>query len=177
MDSSVFVKLLNIYATSFYGSNLWDLNSTEVDRIYKSWNVTIRNVFNLSWTTHRYWIETISGCSHPKTFLSSRYVKFAKSLTSCRKSSVRYLSSLCQEDNRTLLGRTLGKIAAECGVNILALTPTIVNRLLRYFPIPDDEQWRVPLLMELLDVRSNQCSIENLTSDQISLIIDNICTS
>ena len=177
VDSPVFVKLLNLYASSFYGSNLWDLYSHDVDRIYKSWNVTMRNVFNLPWTTHRYWIEAVSDCPHPKTFLSSRYVKFAMSLTSCRKSSVRFLSSLCQEDNRTLLGRTLGKIATECGVEPSGLSPTTVKRSLGYFPVPDDQQWRVPLLLELLDVRSKKSTIENLTSDQILSIIDSICTS
>ena len=51
VDSSVFVILLNLYASSFYGSNLWDLYSVDVERIYKSWNVTMRNGFNLPWTT------------------------------------------------------------------------------------------------------------------------------
>ena len=45
VDSTVFIKLLNIYASSFYGSSLWNLYSPEVERIYKSWNVTVRNVF------------------------------------------------------------------------------------------------------------------------------------
>ena len=85
------MHLLNIYGTSFYGSCLWDLYSQEVDRIYKSWNVTVRNVFDLPWSTHRYFIENVSGCAHPKTQLSSRYVKFVGSLTSSEKTSVRYL--------------------------------------------------------------------------------------
>ena len=177
VDSSVFVILLNLYASSFYGSNLWDLYSVDVERIYKSWNVTMRNVFNLPWTTHRYWIETVSFSPHPKTFLSGRFVKFGKSLTSSKKSSIRYLSSLCQDDNRTLLGRTLGKIASECGVEASALDPSLVKRSLLYFPVPEDQQWRVPLLWELLDTRSNLLTIENLTSDQLSSLIDNICTS
>ena len=43
VDHSTFVKLLRVYATSFYGSNIWDLYSEEVERIYKSWNVTTRS--------------------------------------------------------------------------------------------------------------------------------------
>ena len=64
---STFMELLNIYGTSFYGSSLWDLYSQEVERIYKSWNVTVRNVFDLPWSAHRYFIGSVSGCSHPKT--------------------------------------------------------------------------------------------------------------
>ena len=172
VDHATFVKLLTVYATSFYGSNRWDLYSVDVDRIYKSWNVTIRNVFNLPWSTHRYWIETVSDCPHPKTVLSGRYVKFVKSLTSSNKSAVRYLSALCHDDRRTLLGRTLYKIGSECGADHADLTTTLVRNSFLYFPVPDDQ-----LELELLDARSDKMNNENFTSNQISEIIDNICTS
>ena len=71
VDSNVFMKLVNIYCTSFYGSNLWDLYSKDVDKIFKSWNVTVRNVLKLPFTTHRYLIEPLSACMHPKTMLTS----------------------------------------------------------------------------------------------------------
>ena len=64
VDSNVFMKLVNIYCTSFYGSNLWDLYSKDVDRIFKSWNVTVRNVLKLPFTTHRYLIEPLDLCVH-----------------------------------------------------------------------------------------------------------------
>ena len=72
VDSSVMVRILEIYVTNFYGSSLWDLYSPEVTRIFSSWNVTIRNVFNLPWTTHRYFVEAVSSTRHPKTMLCSR---------------------------------------------------------------------------------------------------------
>ena len=177
VDSAVFVRIMNLYASSFYGSCLWDLYSADVDRIYKSWNVTMRNVFNLPWCTHRYWIETVSSSPHPKTFLSARLVKFGESLTSSKKTSIRYMSSLCVDDRRTLLGRTLAKIANECGMLASILTPNEVKRSLQYFPVPDDHLWRVPILLELLETRSDHLFIENLTADQITYTIDYLCTS
>ena len=83
------------------------------------------------------------------------------------KGADRYLSALF------LLGRTLFKIGSECGVDHADLTLTMVRNSRQYFPVPDDQQWRVPLLLELLDARSDRMSIENLTSNQISDIIDN----
>ena len=76
VDSSVLLRILEIYVTSFYGSCLWDLYSPEVKKIYSSWNVTMRNVFSLPWTSHRYFIESVSDTRHPKTMLCSRLVKF-----------------------------------------------------------------------------------------------------
>ena len=76
VESEVMVKLLVIYVTAFYGSNLWNLYSTEVTRIFSSWNVTIRNIFSVPRTTHRYFIEVLSNSSHPKNMMCSRMVKF-----------------------------------------------------------------------------------------------------
>ncbi len=45
-------KLLQIYGTSFYGSNLWDLYSEEFMYIGKTWNVAIRKVFNVPLLIH-----------------------------------------------------------------------------------------------------------------------------
>ena len=59
-DPAVLVKLLKVYCTSLYGSSLWDIYSSYVDRLYKSWNVSIRYIFNVPYTTHRYLIEPTS---------------------------------------------------------------------------------------------------------------------
>ena len=127
VDPEVFVKLMNIYCASFYGSNLWDLYSEDVDRIYRSWNVTIRNVFKLPYSTHRYLVETVSRCPHPKTMLTSRFVRFTESLTLSCKTDVSYLARVTMNDNRTLMGRTLSHIAIEFSSPKCDLTPIAVK--------------------------------------------------
>ena len=168
----VLMKLVNLYASSFYGSNLWDLYSNQVDKIFKTWNVTVRNIFGLPWRTHRYWIETLSGCLHPKTFLSSRYVKFVHSLLKGEKSSVRFLASICIDDLRTVMGRTLSNLANETSVAVELLTPNIIKKSLRYCNIPEDEKWRIPVLKELLMVNDDQLKTECLTRGEIADIIN-----
>ena len=64
VDPDVFVKIMNIFTTSFYGSNLWDIFSSDCERLFKSWNVAIRQAFDVSMCTHRYLIEAISKSMH-----------------------------------------------------------------------------------------------------------------
>ena len=40
-------KLVDTYATSCYGSPLWDLTSNEAEKLYKSWNELVRNILDL----------------------------------------------------------------------------------------------------------------------------------
>ena len=141
VNQEVMTKLVNLYATSFYGSGTWDIFANDCEKLYKSWNVTIRQVFKLDRCTHRYLIEHISGCLHPKVMLASRYVTFVKSLSSCNKFSVRYLCGLNKNDNRTVLGRTLGRIRLECDVDdSIELNAKNVKEKMRYYKVPVTEQ-------------------------------------
>ena len=176
-EPSVLIKLLKIYCTSFYGSNLWDIYSADVDRLFRSWNVTIRNVCKVPYTTHRYLIEPLSECHHPKTMLTSRFVKFTKSLLTSSKPSIRYLASITRNDNRTLMGKTLSKISRDLLVDRTDLTSSLVSRKMVYAPVPADQMWRLDTLLELLKVRDNTLKLDDFQLDEIKTIIDYLCIS
>ena len=54
-------KINNIYNTSFTGSVLWDFNSRNFTMMVNSWSVSVRYMWNLSYKTHRYFIEPLGG--------------------------------------------------------------------------------------------------------------------
>ena len=176
VDSNVFMKLVNIYCTSFYGSNLWDLYSKDVDRIFKSWNVTVRNVLKLPFTTHRYLIEPLSACMHPKTMLTSRYMKFIDSLCSSQKRSVRFLVNNVKDDNRTLTGKTLSRISDDTNLARNSLSAKTVRNHMKYFPVPPNQEWRCNVILELINVRDGSLE-NNLDNNEVTTIINFLCTT
>ena len=149
---SILTKIINIFSTSFYCSGL----CSDCEKLYKSWNVTIRQAFNVDRCTHRYLIETIFESMHPKVMLASRYVTFYNSLIHSSKLCVRLMAKLCQDDLRTVLGRTLATLANVCNLsNPDLLTSQCVKRNLTYFAIPDNEEWRRNSVLELLQLRDH----------------------
>ena len=175
VEPDVMVRLLNIYATSYYGSVLWDLYSPEVKKIYSSWNVTIRKVFKVPYTTHRYLITPLSCTNHPKTLLTCRMIKFMESLRTSSNGGVRYLASLVFDDRRTLVGRSVSKIARECNISRGSLNSRNVKSL-KYFEIPTENEWTVPILRELLGARDGQMVIPGIDMQEINMMIEDICT-
>ena len=176
---AILKKIFNIYATSFYGSGTWDIFSSECEKLYKSWNVTIR-IFNLDRCTHRYLIESISQCLHPKIMIASRYVSFYRSLVNSKKFCVRFLARLSEMDQRTVLGRTLGSLLSQCDLpqsRLAELTASLVKKKCSYMAVPEAESWRIPLLIELLKVRDGQLHLENLDYTENKNIIDHLCVS
>ena len=178
VEPDVFVKIMNIYSASFYGSALWDIFSHDCDRLYKSWNVTIRQAYNVDRCTHRYLIEPISNSLHPMAMLASRYVSFHKSLVSSSKLSVRVMARLFETDQRTVLGRTLDKLSNMMNLpDINLLSPCEIKRKLRYFEIPDEEKWRIESVAELLKLRNQSLSLPGFSKDEINIMLFNTCTS
>ena len=177
VSPNMFMTLLNIYAVSFHGSGLWDLYSSACDRLFKSWNVTVRATWKVPNTTHRYLIEEISGSLHLKVMLCSRYAGFARSLLASPKYAVRVMASCCLDDHRTVLGQTMSNIAAECGLprsGSSLLTPAKVKKNLKYFDIPNQESWRTGLLGELLD---SEQEVPGFDNEEVDDIISFLCSS
>ena len=179
IDAEIMTKLMNLYATSFYGSGTWDIYSADCEKHYKSWNVTMRTVYNLDRCTHRYLLEQISGCLHPKVMLASRYVTFVKSLVNSNKFSVRYLARWNERDHRTVLGRTLCRMKAECDVSkaVGLLTPGAVKRNMKYSHIKEGEQWRINLILELIEVRARKLGIPDFETNEVDEMIKHLCIS
>ena len=174
VKSDIFIKMLNIYVTSFYGSGLWDLYSKEVDRLFKAWNVTIRKVLGVPNTTHRFLIEPLSGSMHPKVMLSSRLVMFRDTMMKNNKLVIKFLINLFKGDWRTVIGRNLGLIQRELGGDMI--TPELVKRHLKYFEVPAEEKWRVTTITELLEVKSGLRTVEGFTLTEVDHLIGLLCT-
>ena len=97
-------------------------------------------------------------------------------VSKCTKGSVRYLANLVKNDRRTLVGRTLAKIAEDCDTDRAALNTSIARKLKYRLPEAENE-WKIPLLRELVNVRCGEKSIEGFEDNEVIAMIDVICTN
>lgn len=170
------VKLYSIYACDFYGSQLWDFNSDNVLKLYNSWNVSIRILFDVPRNAHRYLIEPLSRCLHIKTLLASRFVAFSEKLNCTKKLCIRLLYNLFKNDHRTILCKNLNSIADDCHILVDDLSKHNVKQNLTFSKIPDDQTWKVPLICELIDIKSNLISVDNFDYQELNEMIIFLCT-
>ena len=165
------------YACSFYGSNLYNLFCHETEKIYGAFNVSVRQAYQLPFNAHRYLIQPLLSRPHIKTQLCSRFVKFVQNNDNCSKPVIRLLSSLCKNDNRTTYCKNLVNIALECNSNMSNLSSIDVKNNMSYFPVPVDQEWRVDLLLSLLNIKSNLFNIDNFDSVELDDILQYVCSS
>ena len=178
LDHSIVFDIMNIYATSFYGSNLWMFSSLSSEKIFTSWNKMIRLVWNLPNTTHRYFIEEISNNPHIKASLYQRYLVFLGSL---RKSPKKFVASLVNrvcEDQGSITRKNINSIETDSKLsNVLSLNPRYVASNVTYASVPESEIWRIGFLEDLISVRSNQQHLDGFSKKEIEQMIVLIATN
>jgi hypothetical protein len=76
------IMINKVFNTHFYGSQLWDLFSTESVRLEKTWNISQRIMLGVPRNTHRYFIEPLTESQHIKFSLMKRFIKFVKNIAS-----------------------------------------------------------------------------------------------
>ena len=94
------------------------------------------------------------------------------------------LLNTVKSDCRSLTGGNLRKILLETGVKVQpGVTKGYVLSSYRVFETPVGQEWRVPLLQSLLEVRDERWSLQfdeetgNLSADEITVLINNVCVS
>ena len=86
-------------------------------------------------------------------------------------SCIRFLSNLCKND-LTVLGRNLFSIANDCSVNLSDLSKMLVKKQMKYFDVPFDHAWKVPVLQELLNTRTNNLNVEEFNDYEIPEMVN-----
>ena len=171
------MKLINIYATSFYGSNCYNMYSNSCDRLYRAWNVAVRQVYKVDRTCHRYLIEAISETLHPKVTLCSRFIKFHDNNMKCNKSVMRTLTKICTADLTTVYGNNLHRISNECHIAVSNLTPQLKKSTMVYHTIPQIETWRVPIIKQILDIKWQSSEVAGFNYQELDEILHYACTT
>ena len=165
-----------IQNSHFYGSVLWNLSSQEVGQLEKSWNVSMRIMFNLPRETHCYLIEEVSEQLHVKTILVRRFLNFIQAVRSSKKKALRDLLKVVELDTQSVTGRNLRNILIQTDVHDVRKLKASDYKV-KYRTVPSNEEYRVEFIKELIDVNNNQLEVPEFDDDELEDILQYLCVS
>ena len=173
---STLAEVNKIENSHFYGSVLWNLSSKEVVKLEKSWNVSIRRMFNLPRETHCYLVEPISDQPHVRTLLARRFLTFIQAIRRSKKCAIRSLLRVIQYDTRSVTGNNLRSILRKTKVeDVKNLKSSDVTG--KYRDAPASEQYRVGFIKEIIAVRNNILEMADFSAEEIDDILLHLCVS
>ena len=165
---------IQIYACSWYGSNLWHLKSESALKAFRAWNTTIKMSHSLPRQTRTYLVDHLLSYSLPSVqqLITRRFVQFVQTLTSSSNPVIWQLANLAVTTVRSTTGRNVSDIREEYG-----LDPLVTNKrhfFSRQADVPEGNEENIELLDYLLYFRSKENDADIVS--ELNDIIFDICT-
>ena len=76
LQAPVLSKIFKTFCCNFYGSPIWDFNSTGFRKICTTWNIGVRTVLKLPYDTHCYFLGPLLRQNHIRHQLQVRGIRF-----------------------------------------------------------------------------------------------------
>ena len=161
-----------VFNSHFYGSVLWNLCERESKMLYNTWSVSVRKMFRVDRKTHRYLIEPISRMQRIESAL-----RFTKRLASSRKSVLRHAFKVFSKDCRSTTGANVRNILLESGALLFEQLSMSDIKRIEFHPTPAEEQWRISVINDLIDIRDGMDDDIGWTKDDINETLEYLCTT
>ena len=169
-------EINRIYNSHFTGSSLWDLFCKESTMVENSWNVSFRTMYNLPRSTHRYFVEPISGKTHVKTILIKNFLSFISQIENSKKLASKALLTVIKNNVSTVTGSNLKNIMKLTNRETVKEITVSDIKQLKYHPIPDEEEWRIGIVRDIIDIRNGNAKLENFNAAELNDMLDFACT-
>lgn len=138
----------------FYGCTAWDISGKNVDTLVTAWNRCIRCIWGIPTTTHTSIVHQLTF--NPKCEIMKRKRKLKQTMLSSSNKLICYFAKRFVDDYTYIIGN-LDTDSNDSNVN--------------------DNDWKVSILRELVNCRDGIQYVENLSYDDILVLIEEICTA
>ena len=179
LSSTLKIRLLNIYCSSFYGIQLININDSVLHRIEVSWRKALRKACFLPYRTHNVLLPLICNNVPLRVVIMKRIAKFYRTCLSSsnvslnfvfRNSTQQMYSTTC--DNMKYIAKYMG-----CTVNDILQSSCIVESQIvdRYYSsIKEQDKSIASVISECMDARDGVCSMP-LDRDEYIELMSSLC--
>ena len=110
----------------------------------------------------------MSGGTHAKCMLYTRYITFMQSISKHQKFPVQFLFQLTRRNLLSVTGRNIRKILDETGQeDILEIKVTELKKTFKFCTIEEENKWKVQIIKELVNVKQGTIFIDDEENEEL----------
>ena len=110
-------KLFTSFCTSFYGSQIWNVDDKMMNCLYIAWRKSIRKLFNLPYTTHSLLLPIIANCRPIECQILSRIANFIKTTLSSVNDNLTLIMNIVVNGNSSNTGQSFKHLLTRCNMS------------------------------------------------------------
>ena len=148
--------------------------------------MNLKVIFDLPYACHNWLLEELTGGNNALVRIYSKYIKFVNNLHKNKRQSIKSLLRIVQDNVKSTTGGNLRKIFLDTGIKVVpGVTSKFQMRDHQVYKTPEGEEWRLPMLVSLLEIREENWEIlyddeeENESApgeNDVKDMIDEVCT-
>ena len=177
MDSRI--KLFNTNCSSYYGSQLMNLQSSDMNKLDIAWRVCSRRILGVSSRTHCNLLPSLMSSLSPKYEISSRIHSFFRSGVEHHSKIIAFYFLNTYVNKESIMYKNLSYISGVLGIDVYQLSfhYQLVRNLKKKLKqiCQCVEEWRVNVIRDLINFREN-VSESPLDLNEISFMLELLCT-
>ena len=172
------LNAISVYSAHFYGSNLWDLYGDMAGQVYRSWNTSVKLVWDLPRSTHNYFVDNLLSASIPsvRKRILSQYVSFIQRLGKSVSKEVRLMRMISAADIRSGLGKNIYNLKVEFDLDPWRCSSRLFQKEYKFYEVPEVDKWRLPLLKKLMATKYEMAVCDEET-ENITDLIESLCST
>ena len=172
------MKAAQVYVSDAYGIMLYDLSSQASQSYMKSWNTFVKLAWEVPRDTYTYLVENVLATNHVlfRKQIYSRYVNFFQHLFTSSSQEIRHLARVVSHDVRSTTSRNLQFIQKMSGLSPWDYSSWRVVEKIETASVPPNNEWRLTLLVKLLETRSQKSALLEDTS-RLTMMINSLCNT
>ena len=173
------LQMVQVLCTDGYGSMVWDLESNAAEQLFRSWNTCVKLVWGVPRSTYTYLVEGFFAQSQTsfRNQIVSRYPGFYRKLLSSPSKEVRILARVVSNDPRSTTCKNLRYVRKMTSLGQAEnYSSWRIRDALPVRKVPEKETWRLGLLANLMDMRSQKHLYVEDTK-RITAMIDSLCST
>ena len=161
------------YSCSFYGSNLLDLYGPAACQLYRAWQVTVRDAWDVPRQTRTYIVDHLLSTPFPhiRQLILRRYVKFVTGLVYSKNPIISGLAYWGARTRLSTTGRNMANIRDEFLLEPIKCKPQDI--IVKKRELPADGKENIELLMRLFESRAAEMEPDIVS--ELNELIDNVC--
>ena len=172
------MKAVQVFCCDAYGSMLWQLNSESAEQYFKSWNTSVKLIYDVPRSTFTYLVEGYfaKGFVSLRNQVISRYSNFFQKLLNSPSREVRLLAHIVSRDPASVTAKNIKYIQELTKLSVWDFAPWKIKEALPVKTVPENEMWRLRLLGHLLDCRRcKHVCVED--SKKICAMLHSLCNT
>ena len=166
------LQAVNVYASHFYGSMLWNLYGPGAEQVFRSWNTCLKLAWGVPRWSHNYLVEHVLCCGIPsvRQKVLGQYLGFFQKLLSSESPEIRMLADLVGRDAGSVTGSNLINLEEEFGLDPWSSSSSQLAAQYSCYVVPAADGWRLPLLVKLLEKKRDMETMNEKTKTISDLI-------